>query len=655
MDLSHLLNPEQLAAVEHIEGPLLVLAGAGSGKTRIVTFRIARLIERGVAPWNILALTFTNKAAAEMHHRVQKLVSERVSICTFHSLGARLLRQEIQALGYKPDFTIYDEDDTDKLLRAVLKQLDINEKEAPLKDLRGLISKAKNNLTPPDEVAGSRASAVAQCFPKVYALYQAKLKEYNSLDFDDLLFLTVRLFREVPELLEKYRRQWPYILIDEYQDTNPSQYLIAKLLAGDKCNLFVVGDPDQSIYSWRGADIHNIMNFERDFIGARVVRLEQNYRSRSNILEAANALIRNNAVRYEKNLWSTLGPGKPITLYIAGDEQSEAAYVVERLLRHRDEERVPLSDMVIFYRTNFQSRSFEDALLRRRVPYIIVGGVSFYQRREVKDILAILRMVYSGSDAVSFLRTVNTPKRGLGATTLDKILQGAEAARQPLFDFCADLCAGVITGPRLTAKQATALSSYLSFLRQLRQIQQADSLQELVRAAIETSGYIEHLREEPETFEDRKANIIDLIAKAAEWEKEGDEERSGKDLGLFLEELSLKSSADDSDLSQERVNLMTLHNGKGLEFPVAFLVGMEEELFPHANSRNSPSGVEEERRLCYVGMTRAKEQLHLSAAQYRFLWGHPRTMLPSRFLREIPKEYLHRVFSARDSGQRLTP
>jgi DNA helicase-2/ATP-dependent DNA helicase PcrA len=626
MESTEHLNPQQKEAVAHVEGPLLVLAGAGSGKTRIVTFRIAHLLEIGVPASEILALTFTNKAAEEMRHRVHKLTQKQVLTCTFHSLCARMLRESITALGYTRDFTIFDEEDSEKTLKECLVALDRKEEKSLLKAVRAQISQAKNDLEQVEDPT----------VKPIYELYQSKLKEYNALDFDDLLFLTVKLLREFPDILEQYQKRWSFILIDEYQDTNMAQYALIKLLSDKHHNVFAVGDPDQSIYSWRGANISNILNFERDFEGAKIIPLEQNYRSRNTILEAANALIQQNDSRYQKTLWSDRGPGEKIGLYICNNEHEETDFVVRRLLHHHEVDGIPLNDCVIFYRTHFQSRVFEDALLRRRLPYVIIGGLSFYHRKEVKDILALLRIVLGGTDFLSLARTINLPKRGLGETTLAKLRAFAAEQDQDLFTTCIRIAEHQLTF-KLSPKQYEGLKEYVDMILALREMLKAQRpLHELVSSAIERSRYLEHLREEPETYEEKRENLSELVAKAAEWE----EEVQSPTLSTFLEELSLKSSLDQKDPNQECVRLMTLHHGKGLEFTIVFLVGMEEELFPHANSQSSREALEEERRLCYVGMTRAKEQLYLTASRFRFLWGSSRPMRPSRFLSEIPKQYL---------------
>lgn len=643
------LNQEQKEAVETVEGPLLVLAGAGSGKTRVVTYRIAHLLSLGIHPSKILGLTFTNKAAGEMRERIHKLTHQQILISTFHSLGARILRESIHALGYLPNFTIYDEEDVHKLLRSCIDELKLKlpstskEKVIDPKVFKSLISNAKNRLQTPEEITLPLESQdpIEIAFPQVYSRYQAYLKQYNAVDFDDLLFLTVKLFKEQPEILKRYHDRWTFFLVDEYQDTNQAQYEMVRTLVAPTGNLCVVGDPDQSIYSWRGANIHNILNFEKDFIGAKVVRLEQNYRSRSTLLKAANAVIAYNTGRYEKKLWSDRGPGDKIKHFTANTELEEARFVAESVdVLHR-EKRIPLKDIAIFYRTNAQSRPLEDRFLSKKVPYTIVGGISFYQRREIKDILAFLRMVESETDFISFSRTLNLPKRGLGEATIERIRNGAILSGKTLLAYCEAVVRGEVDW-KPTPKQRQGLSDYLSTTSKLKRIGKECSLKELIVAAIEETGYLTHLREDPATFEDRKENLDELIAKAMEWELAIPEAT----LSGFLEELSLKSTLDEVEGEEDRVNLMTIHHGKGLEFTVVFLVGLEEDLFPHANARGSPEALEEERRLFYVGMTRAKEFLFLTDSRFRYLWGMGRTQRASRFLKEIPREFVEKVHGA---------
>lgn len=614
-----ILNPDQLEAANHAEGPLLVLAGAGSGKTRVVTCRIAKLIEKGLPPSQLLAVTFTNKAAQEMRHRIRAETQAQILASTFHSLGARILREAIAPLGYRNDFVIYDEEDSEKLLKNCLK--DHNEKGI-VKQMRSQISAAKNKVASPEE-------SEEAFFGEIYALYQAKLRECNALDFDDLLYLTVKLFQQDEATRTLFQNRWRFVLIDEYQDTNHAQYLIAKMLVEKHGNICAVGDPDQSIYSWRGACYHNILNFEKDFPGARIITLDQNYRSTNTILQASNQLISCNPTRFEKRLWSNKGDGSKIQIVIEQNERKEAERVVQKLALTA--QAVPYNEIAIFYRTNAQSRPFEDELLRQRIPYRIIGGISFYQRREVKDILAYLRMVVSDDDLISFLRTINLPKRGIGAATLAKMAEYAAIRREPIFVVCrsADL--------KLTPKQREGFSSYVAFVDRLRENSRHCKIYELISLIITESRYLDFLQEDPESEEDRKQNLEELIGKAAEWE----EENAEPSLSKFLEELTLYTTAEEK-VDVPSVNMMTVHNSKGLEFSSVFLVGMEEELFPHANSLGNPEALEEERRLCYVGMTRAKQQLTLSAALYRNTWTGPRYMRPSRFLHEIPKDFLSR-------------
>ena len=636
------LNPPQQEAVNAFEGAYLVLAGAGTGKTRVVTLRISRLLERGVPSQCILGVTFTNKAAQEMRERVNSITQSHVQICTFHSLGARVLRESIGALGYRRDFTIYDEDDTEKLVKACLDDIGASSTNSELRKIRGLISQAKNNGILPLAVENQANLTFDDLlFQKVYTRYQEKLRISEALDFDDLLLLMLRLFREHPDVLEIYQNRWPFLLVDEYQDTNGSQYAILKLLTAKSGNIFVVGDPDQSIYSWRGADIQNILNFERDFPGAKVIRLEQNYRSHMNILTAANWLISHNRDRYEKDLWSDLGAGEKIKYFVGDSDKEEADFVIQRIRHHHDTHDIPYRQMVVFYRTNAQSRIFEDYFLRWHIPYIILGGISFYQRREIKDILAFLRMVQTGADIISFERTINIPKRGFGKSTIEKIIDASEKEHKPLFEYCEALVDQTpLSHPvKINAKQKESLKEYVSLIRELRKIQQDCSLQILVEEVINNSRYMEYLKEDPDTFEDRKENLSSLVTKAMEW----DMQEFDRPLSSFLEELALKSSLDEDDSNKDKVTLMTLHNGKGLEYSVAFLVGMEEELFPHINSRESFQGLEEERRLCYVGITRAKQFLYLSSVRMRFIWGHSRSQRPSRFISELPENSIEKI------------
>lgn len=624
---SEKLNPQQNKAVHHDQGPLLVLAGAGSGKTRVITYRIAYLIEIGVNPEEILAVTFTNKAAQEMRERIRSLKNAHVLASTFHSLGARILRESIHHLGYQNTFAIYDDDDSEKLLKNCLDQLGLGGEKSFIKETRAFISKAKNDLTTPDELKDDVLTGV-------YRLYNQKLKECNAVDFDDLLYLTVQLLQDHPDICAFYQNRWHYVLIDEYQDTNLAQYTLAKILSEKHKNIFAVGDPDQSIYSWRGARYQNILNFEQDFPGAIVITLDQNYRSTNTILEAANALIQHNENRFEKKLWSELGEGAKIGLYIAHNERQEADFVALRINKHLHFD-CSLNDIAIFYRTNAQSRPFEDALLSRRVPYTIIGGVSFYERKEVKDLLAYLRLVVSNSDLISFLRTINIPKRGIGASSLEKIILAANAHQIPILTFCEEFLDREI---KLGAKQKESLKNYLHTIHSLRNQAPTLKIYELLKEILSSTGYLAYLQQDPETAQERKENIDELLGKAAEWE----EEHENPSVQLFLEEITLRvPTKEDPDVPT--VKMMTLHNSKGLEFPIVFFVGLEEDLLPHINAKDDEAAIEEERRLCYVGMTRAKKALYLTAATYRYMWGTERLMRRSRFLREIPEELTLRL------------
>lgn len=624
------LNVHQTKAVEHVQGPFLVLAGAGSGKTRVVTYRIAHLLELGIPASQILAVTFTNKAAEEMRTRIRMIKNEHVLASTFHSLGARILRESIHFLGFQNTFAIYDQEDSEKLLKNCLEQLGISDGKGYLKETRMYISSAKNDLLSPDKAGKD------DVLNQSYRLYQKKLKDCNAVDFDDLLFLTVQLLQENEDVRNVYQDRWRFILIDEYQDTNLAQYTLAKILVEKHQNIFAVGDPDQSIYSWRGARYQNILNFETDFPGAKVVTLDQNYRSTNTILQAANALIEHNERRFKKELWSELGEGSKIGLYIGHNEKQEADFVATRILRHMTYDELSPTEIAIFYRTNAQSRTFEDALLSKKIPYSIIGGISFYERKEVKDLLAFLRLVISNSDLISFMRTINIPKRGLGAATLDKIVAAANNCDMPILSFCEDFLDNPRLSPdlKLGNKQKEGLRSYLRTIHILRNSQPKLKICELIKQIIDETGYLALLNQDPETAQDRKENIDELLGKATEWE----EEHEDPSLGRFLEELSLRVPAPEK-AQVPTVKMMTLHNSKGLEFEIVFFVGLEEDLLPHINSKEDGSAIEEERRLCYVGMTRAKKNLYLTAATYRYMWGTERLMRPSRFLKEIPSEY----------------
>lgn len=648
MDIEE-LNPEQKKAVKHINGPLLVLAGAGSGKTRVVTHRIAHLIQVGILPSDILAVTFTNKAANEMKERVRKITNANVLTCTFHSLGAKILRESISTLGYNNNFSIYDEEDSLKVIRNCLDIIGKQEDKGLVKFIKSKISQAKNDLLSEEKISLSQfASDKEKDFCRIYPLYQKKLKEYNAVDFDDLLFLPVLLFNKDSSIKEHYQNKWLFLLIDEYQDTNIAQYTIAKILSDQHKNIFVVGDPDQSIYSWRGAKYQNILNFDKDFPDAKVIALQQNYRSTNTILSAANSLIKNNEQRLDKNLWSSLGEGEKITIYIADTEKKEASFVVNKIIDHNLMNHISFEEIVIFYRTNAQSRIFEDLLLAEKIPYVIYGGLSFYQRKEIKDLIAFMRMIFSDSDEISFTRTINIPKRGLGQTSISKLLDLAEQHRTSILKVCAAYIENpdMYSGIKLSKKQIASLLDYISLISFLRDLVHKNGpLSDTISKIVERSNFLPYLQEEdPESFEDRKQNVAELIVKATEYENI----KENYGLANFLQEISLLSNLETVK-TKETVKLMTLHNSKGLEFSHVFMVGMEEEIFPHVNSKNSVEEIEEERRLCYVGMTRAKKKLYLTAARYRNLWGASRIMNLSRFLSEIPAKYLEKNFQEESS------
>lgn len=604
------LNAFQQEAVLHMQGPLLIIAGAGSGKTRVVTERIIHLLNQGIPAEQILAVTFTNKAAAEMRERVHASTRHRPQISTFHSLGALILRES-----YLSGFVIYDEEDALKLLKSCFKE-GYEPKKEEIKEVKNQISEAKNQLLGPLDVKSSDLSSI-------YSRYEQTLKENRALDFDDLLYMPVKLFRENASLLESYQQRYRYLMVDEYQDTNFAQYVLINLLAQKFGNLCVVGDPDQSIYSWRGADIRNILNFRRDYPHAKMISLEQNYRSTNSILEAANALIACN--QSDKELWSELGKGEDVYLYKGYQERDEVYFVVDKIssLHRRGDS---LDQMVIFYRTNAQSRIFEDSLIYRGIPYRIVGGLSFYQRREIKDVLAFLRVMHQGSDSVAVLRTINLPKRGIGPSTLDKLRLHAQAVEKPLFTILEEIAQHGLKEVKLSKKVLEGITGYVRLIHTLRTMIDRVSLDVLVEKVIQETFYREYLKEEPESQEDREENLEELVSKAKELE--------GSSLQTFLEELVLKSSLGEDEGNGERLTLMTLHNGKGLEFENVFIVGLEEELLPHANSLFG-GDVKEERRLLYVGMTRAKRRLFLSHVENRILWGQHRCMRASRFLSEI--------------------
>ena len=636
MDFLEGLNPRQREAVQHVEGPLLVLAGAGSGKTRVITHRIAHLMSTHKVPgWAILAVTFTNKAAAEMRERVRSLVSgpsdASPTVSTFHSFCVRLLRRDGAPLaslrtGFTPRFTIYDEDDQVSLLKSVYKELGLDEKFMQHRAALSRISQAKNHKQTPEDLAASATDPMIERLAVVYERYQARLIESNALDFEDLLLEAVRLLAHDAPTCQRLNRRYEFVMVDEYQDTNRSQYDLMRLLTAERLNIGVVGDEDQSIYAWRGANIRNILDFERDFPGAAVIRLEQNYRSTKNILEAASTVVANNTERIGKWLWTESGPGEKITLYESPDAENEALWIADTI-----EKRLagnPQARVAVLYRTNSQSRQIEEALRRYGRKYIVVGGFSFYQRAEIKDTLAYLKVLLSPQDSISLLRIINTPARGIGRTTIEQIEQHAAAHHLSFWAAIEQMLEQHLLPQRAEA----ALAAFHQMIEGLAAGVEARPVAETLRAVLASSGYQRMLEEEgTEEAQSRLANLDELLNAAT------DAAERGENLRDFLDHAALVSDADTADESAT-VSLLTMHNAKGLEFPVVFIAGLEEGLFPHSRSLDSPTAMEEERRLCYVAMTRARTKLHLSWARYRrrFGGGQPEASIRSRFLKEVP-------------------
>ncbi len=640
------LNPPQREAVCHTEGPLLVLAGAGSGKTRVIAHRIAYLLAAcGVHSSQILAVTFTNKAAEEMARRVADLLLPfgivPPLIATFHSTCTRILRWDLHHLGMKRDFVIYDEDDRLTLTKEIMRGLTLDERALPPALIVHRISQAKNQLQGPDallaQARGPREERIAQ----VYDRYQARLGEMGALDFDDLLLKTVQLWERRPEVLTRYRDRWRYVLVDEYQDTNHAQYRLIRLLTAEHRNLCVVGDEDQSIYKWRGADLRNILDFERDFPDCRVVRLEQNYRSTKRILEIAGGVIAHNLGRKGKTLWTENDEGERAACYRAWDETEEAAFVAQTIERLRRERGLDYRGVAVFYRINAQSRVLEDRLRRSGIPYVIVGGVRFYERREIKDALSYLRLIANPADDLAFRRAIGVPARGIGKTTLLRLEAVAARAGRSLLEACAGLTAEEIPG-----RQRQTLREFAGFFDRLRAKLSVAPLAEFVQAVLEESGLLSALRQEKTVeAETRLENLDELVSATEEFAEEG-----AGGLQAFLDSVALISDVDEWKPGASAVTLMTVHSAKGLEFPVVFLTGLEEGVFPYAKSLEDEEELEEERRLCYVGMTRAKRLLFLSYALHRRLHGAGEWNEPSRFLMEVPQRaliYLNGEGSAR--------
>jgi DNA helicase-2/ATP-dependent DNA helicase PcrA len=630
------LNPAQREAVLTTEGPVLVIAGAGSGKTRVLTRRIAHLLHAvGVKPPEILAITFTNKAAGEMRERLVDLVgppARAAWVMTFHAACGRILRREAPRLGYRTNFTIYDSADQVRLVKQCLEELDRDPKRFTPRGIHSQISNAKNQLVGPEEYKSRVASFYDQTVADVYELYQRRMFGSNAVDFDDMLYLTVDVLERFPEAREKWQQAFRYVLVDEYQDTNHAQYRLLQLLALPDMNVFAVGDPDQSIYAFRGADIRNVLEFERDFPGAKTIALEQNYRSTNNILEAANGVIAHNRERKPKNLWSELGEGDPVRAVEVEDEHAEARYVAAEIAM-LVEQGYNGNEIAVFYRTNAQSRVLEDVLVRQGVAYQVIGGPRFYERAEIKDLVAYLQVIDNPYDAVSLLRIANRPRRGIGDSTLAKLMSFADDAEMSLWE-AMDRCeaAGVGTAP------AKAVAGFRTLVLSLMSSAEELDVAELIEAVLDRTGYLESLEAE-RTIEaqGRIENLQELVALAREWLESATE----PSLSSFLQEVSLYSDQDAIRGEGSLVTLMTLHNAKGLEFRAVYLIGMEEGIFPHSRSIEE-QGIEEERRLCYVGMTRAMERLTLLHASSRMLYGGRSYNLPSRFLDELPDRHVER-------------
>jgi len=637
------LNREQQAAVKMTEGPLLVMAGAGSGKTRVLTHRIAYLMaEKQVAPWNILAITFTNKAAREMKERIQNLLggaAEDIWISTFHSMCVRILRRDSDRVGINRNFSILDTTDQLSVLKTILKEKNIDAKKFDPRAILGTISSAKNDLLSPEDYAKQAGTYYEKIVSEVYEEYQKRLLRNHSLDFDDLIMTTIQLFKRVPEVLEHYQYKFQYIHVDEYQDTNRAQYMLVKMLAERFKNLCVVGDSDQSIYRWRGADIQNILSFEKDYPNATVILLEQNYRSTKRILQAANEVIENNYNRKPKKLWTENSEGSKIFYYQAISESDEAQFVAGKIKEYVDSGKRKHSDFAILYRTNAQSRIMEEVLLKSNISYQIVGGIKFYDRKEIKDILAYLRLIANPDDDISLTRIINVPKRGIGASTLDKITSYASANGLSIFEALQE-----IEEIGVSAKAANALAQFRDQIRYWGQMQEYLSVTELVEEVLDKSGYREMLRAE-RTIEaqSRLENIDEFLSVTKHFENTNED----KSLIAFLTDLALVADIDQIDAADEDENdavvLMTLHSAKGLEFPVVFLIGMEEGIFPHSRSLDDAEEMEEERRLAYVGITRAEEELFLTSAQMRTLFGRTGLNQVSRFVNEISDELIEKM------------
>lgn len=631
------LNPQQAKGVQTTEGPILIVAGAGSGKTKVLVTKVAYLISvNNVSPGRILAVTFTNKAAKEMKDRLETLMefdTRGMWIGTFHAICGRILRQESERCPFDKNYTIYDDGDQQQVIKKILKELGLSDKEYHPRAVSAAISKAKNKLQTPEAMAKAAGSEWEEVVAKMYGKYQSYLRQSNALDFDDLLVETVYLLQKNPDILETYQEKFQYILVDEYQDTNYCQYQLIKMLAAKRKNICVVGDPDQSIYRWRGADIRNIIDFEKDYPKATIINLEQNYRSTQNILDAANGVIQNNHGRKEKNLWSSNGPGEIITYYQAPSDREEAAFVLQEIVNLKSKKSMGYKDFAILYRTHSQSRLFEDLCIKYNLPYRVYGGMKFYERKEIKDMMAYLRLLSNPADNISLRRIINEPKRGIGETTWQKLEQFADRESECIFTIFTHL--QDVTG--ISASTGKKLLDFYGMIVELLALAEQIPLSELLPKVWENTGYWNMLLEDKTAEgESRQENLQELLSVVVEFERNTVENT----LEDFLAQMSLATDMDTEDAREDYITLMTMHAAKGLEFPVVFITGMEEKVFPHSRALVDEDELEEERRLCYVGMTRAKEKLYLSRSVRRLLWGNDNYNLPSRFLDEIPQQLL---------------
>ena len=640
MSLLDDLNPVQQKAVLETEGPLLVFAGAGSGKTRVLTYRIAYLIqEKGIAPWNILAVTFTNKAADEMKERVERLLGKSAKgtwVSTFHSACARILRRHIEPLGFQRNFVIYDEQDQERHLKTVMKELDVDFRMFNPRAIQSSIDQLKNEGITPDQYHPSQFNIFQKRLAMVYERYQEDLRRNNALDFGDLLTFVAILFRRHPEILKSYQDLCRYVMVDEFQDTNLIQYHLIRQIVDAHRNICVVGDDDQSIYRWRGAQVGNILNFEKDFPETRIITLEQNYRSTQNILQAANLMVGNNRSRKKKALWTENPEGEVLTCYVGEDETDEARFVIQKIreLTHPSSESIrPYREIAVFYRVNAQSRAIEDELVKQQIPYTIVGGLKFYERKEIKDILAYLKLIANPPDGLSLKRIINVPPRGIGEKTIEKIETFSRERGLPLYEGMKQS----VKEDWLTVAAKGKVEEFIRLIEEFREEAKRLSLSQLTMALLRESGYLQKLKEErTDEAISRMENIDELVNVMMELEREGE----AASLETFLDKVSLVSDVDLYEDKGNRVSLMTLHCAKGLEYPLVFIVGMEEGILPHHRRGEEIADLEEERRLFYVGMTRAKERLFLSRAEKRYTFGVGRANLASRFLDEIPMELI---------------